>query len=710
MKLYPKDALHRFEFDQIKIKLVNYCNSEAARSLAEELIPYKDRDELLLRLHQTEELLEIESNQLFFPEIVFPSIYKEIKWLAVRGSRLEGESFIRILKVCEVIKSVYRFLNDKRLELPSLFKIVENIDDPSSLIKLIESKIDEKGLVRSSASKRLGDVRKDLDSERIKSKRKFETLVKKYKKLGWLREFDESYYNNRRVLAVEAEYKRKIKGIIHGVSESGKSAFIEPIEMIDINNHISSLEQDELMEINRILLELTAEVSHFSPSIITYHSGLGMIDFTRAKVRMALQMDGRKPEISTNGEIELVNSIHPILDWYLKNDDKKVIPLSISLDKDSRLMVISGPNAGGKSIALKTLGLLQIMLQSGLLIPVGEGSRMTLFDQLFVDIGDDQSIEYELSTYSSRLVKMKYFLEFSNASTIVFIDEFGTGSDPDLGGALAEVMLQDLVKNKPYGMVTTHYNNIKVFAENNKGIINASMLFERATLKPLFTLEQGSPGSSFTFEVATKIGLSVELIQRAKDTVNDQKVNFDKVLIQLQARKNELNRKNRHLSKNQKTLAEELKRTKEESKDLQLKLAQLNDPENQRKIEDGKKYERLLQLWQKSKNKKEILKRIIIASDKWTDGIKKEKLKDAAQQLNEKQNRIRKQKKAKRKQEKIQNSWTPEVGDLIKIGDGKLSGEIIEIKKGKALVHFGAMKTIVDTDKITVTKKAGSKE
>ena len=516
MKLYPADALERFEFSHIKKKLVSLCNSGVGKEMAEELRPYHDKKELRLRLNQSEELLEIEANDLAFPEIAFPGIANELKWLKIQGAKLDGESFIKIVHVCEVLKSLYRFLHEQREELPALYSIVEPCEDPGPIIKLIHSKLEDNGKVRSSASRNLAEIRKSLDSERNKSKRKFDSILRKYKKLGWLREFDESYYNNRRVLAVEAEYKRKINGIIHGISESGRSAFIEPMEMIEINNHIASLEQDELIEVNRILRELTAEVASYLPSIKHYNASLGLIDFTRAKTRLAMQMDARMPELSTNGEIILNNAFHPVLSWFLEKEKKKNIPLNLHLDKKSRLMVISGPNAGGKSIALKTLGLLQIMLQSGLLVPVGEGSKMFFFNKLFVDIGDDQSIEYELSTFSSRLMKMKYFLEFADEQTIVFIDEFGTGSDPDLGGALAEVMLEDLIKKKPYGMITTHYNNIKVFAENTPGMSNGSMLFELSNLSPLFTLEQGQPGSSFTFEVASKIGLPATLNRKSE--------------------------------------------------------------------------------------------------------------------------------------------------------------------------------------------------
>jgi len=295
---------------------------------------------------------------------------------------------------------------------------------------------------------------------------------------------------------------------------------------------------------------------------------------------------------------------------------------------------------------------------------------MRLFDQLFVDIGDDQSIEYELSTYSSRLVKMKYFLKAADKDTIVFIDEFGTGSDPDLGGALAEVMLEDLMKSNPYGMITTHYNNIKVFAENNPGIINGSMLFEIKTLKPIFKLETGQPGSSFTLEVASKIGLSNDIIERAKHVVDHQKVNFDKVLVQLQMRKNELNRKNNQLTKNQRLLSKELEKNSEQFKVLSEKLNSIRDKGNQKLMEYGKKYLRLLSLWQKDKNKKDILKRITIASEKLLEKKRKDLQKTKMEQLKASKEEKKIKKSNRKKIEEEQAKWLPAPGDLVKIGKG----------------------------------------
>jgi len=707
MKLYPDDALERFEFNRIRTTLEKYCHTEPSVELARHLHPISDKNLLYMFLDQTNELFGIEANGLSFPEIGFPHLSKEIKWLKIKGSRIEGAGFLKIFNTAKIIQGVLKFLKLNREIYPALFSIVENIEDTKPLLVLIDSTIDENGWVRSSASLRLNDLRKDLASERARAKRKFESIIRKYKKLGWLRDFDESYYNNRRVLAVEAEYKRKIKGIVHGISETGKSAFIEPIEMVEINNQVASLEQEELIEVNRILLELTSRVAHYLPDILQYNRALGELDFTRAKVKLALKMNASMPEISKSGEVVLKKSFHPLLQQFLEKEGKSAVPLDICLDKKTRMMVISGPNAGGKSIALKTMGLLQIMYQSGLMIPVGEGSKMHLFDQLFVDIGDDQSIEYELSTYSSRLIKMKHFLRAADKDTLVFIDEFGTGSDPDLGGALAEVMLEDLMKLNPYGMITTHYNNIKVFAENNSGIMNGSMLFERASLKPLFILEPDQPGSSFTFEVASKIGLSTGLIDRAKHTVDNEKVNFDKVLVQLQMRKNELNRKNNQLSKNQKLLSEKLVANENEYQHLQKKLEKLNDPENQKLMEQGKKYQRLLDSWRKNKSKKDIIKRIIIASDKNVELEKKELLKDQVEQMRLKKERIKKQKSSRKKQLQKQAKLIPELGDEVKIGKGKQSGTLMEInwQKEKGIVHFGMIKTIVDLDKIIVVKK-----
>ena len=707
MRLYPEDAIDRFEFDQIRLKLKQYCHSEPALNMAEELVPVSNWLQLEQTLAQTTEMQQIVVNQLAFPEIGFPPLSNELKWLKIKGSRLEGESFLRIFSAASTIRNVVKFLRTNREVYPALFKVIENTDDPKPLIALIDQTIDENGQVRSSASKKLNDIRKSLNAERLKAKKKFDGIIRRYKKLGWLRDFDESYYNNRRVLAVEAEYKRKIRGIIHGISETGKSAFIEPMEMVEINNQVAGLEQEEILEVNRILLELTAEVAFYLPSILAYNQSLGLLDFTRSKVKLAIDMDARMPEVNQSGEIQLVKAWHPLLKWFLRSENKKVVPLSLSLNEETRIMVISGPNAGGKSIALKTLGLLQIMLQAGLLIPVGEGTKMRLFDQLFVDIGDDQSIEYELSTYSSRLVKMKYFLKAADKDTIVFIDEFGTGSDPDLGGALAEVMLEDIMRLKPYGMITTHYNNIKVFAENNSGIVNGSMLFEIKTLKPIYKLETGQPGSSFTLEVASKIGLSNGLIERAKNVVDHQKVNFDKVLVQLQMRKNELNRKNNQLTKNQKQLSKELETNRERFKKLSEKLDSINDKGNQKLIEQGKKYLRLLASWQKNKNKKDILKHITIASEKLTEKERKEKEKIELERINANKEQRKIEKTNQKKISKEQAKWAPEPGDMIKIGNGRQTGKVIvlDFNKGKGVVHFGMMKTIVDIDKMVVVKK-----
>lgn len=693
LKIYPKDGLQRFEFERIKNEILKYCHSEPGRKRTLELLPSDDVNSVQLWLDQTREMHQIVANGLSFPDIGFPPLSQELKWLKIKGSRLEGSSFLRIAVTATTIGTVYRFLHLQRHIFPSLFEIVSQMENPKTILALIKHAIDDNGGVKSSASQELADIRKQLSRDRVMAKKRFEQVIRKYKHRGWLRDFDESHYNNRRVLAVESEHKRKIKGIIHGISESRKSAFIEPMEVVEINNQVATLEQEEQIVVNRILTELTAQIAVYLPDILAYNRMLGDLDFTRGKVRMALTYDGQIPVLSKTGSIRLIKASHPLLYWINKAEEKPTIPLDLWLTKEERMLVISGPNAGGKSIALKTLGLLQIMYQSGLMIPVAEGSEMMIFDHLFVDIGDDQSVDYELSTYSARLQKMKYFLRAADPHTLVLIDEFGTGSDPDLGGALAEVMLGKLLTLSPYGMITTHYNNIKVFAEQHRGVSNGAMLFEQKTLKPLYVLATGQPGSSFTFEVAEKMGLHPDLIKQAKASVSEQKVKFDRVLVQLQARKNELNRKNRQLSTRQKNVSNQLAKLKEEYADLHQKLQDVDDVANKKLMAKGRKYEQLLLHWKKNKQKKELIKKIIIAVEKEEVLISKRK----------KEVRT---KKSTKKPKDYQTNEKPRVGDLVKIGRGKQGGDLIAIdeKRKKATIHFGMIKTIVDLDQVVVIK------
>lgn len=700
MKLYPEDTLRRFEFSVIVDRIVDLAQSQRAKEFAGGLKPVDDTGQIEQWLNQTFESKSIVENGIFFPEYAFPNINRELGKLSIQNAVLEGQEIIKLRKVAEVAASVIKFLADKRDLYPALKEVTVGLVASNDLIKIIDAILEPNGFIKSNASKELGAARKALSEARQKANKVFEASVRKYKKLGWLREFDESYYNERRVLAVVAEHKRQIDGTLHGTSETGSTAFIEPAAMVSLNNDIAEARQREQREEYRILRQLTSEIKAYHGILESYERALGFIDFTFAKARYALQIDGNKPIISREKDIALINAYHPVLLAQNKREGKPTIPLSLALDHNKRILIISGPNAGGKSISLKTLGLLQIMFQSGLLIPASDLSTMGIFKQIFVDIGDDQSIAYELSTYSSRLIKMKHFLFHAHKNTLFFIDEFGTGSDPELGGAIAEVILEELAQTKAYGIITTHYSNIKIMAENNPHMMNGSMLFNEKTLQPKYELNIGHAGSSYTFEVAQKIGLEQSIINRAKDKLDERKVKFDQLLITLQTKKNQLNKETSILQREKSQMRKEIDANRRETEVYRQKQEDLNFSENKQLIEKGKKYDTLLESWQEKGKRKELAHRLTLQAEK--DAAKKKEA-DIVGKMREKQERIRKQKKNKKGKKILEKKLSEKpikVGDNVKLKASSQHGTVEEISKNKATVFFGMVKTIVPIDKL----------
>jgi DNA mismatch repair protein MutS2 len=388
----------------------------------------------------------------------------------------------------------------------------------------------------------------NLYRKRNELRRLFDKIVGKLNKQGYLAEIEESFMNGRRVVAVFAEQKRTVKGILHGESDSRRTSFIEPEETIDLNNQLYELENAEKKEVYRILKELTARLSVYAPLLGTYHAILGEYDFIRGKALLGIDIKAEYPVVIDKAHIHLVKACHPLLYLYNLRAGKKTIPVDLTLDNNNRILVISGPNAGGKTVTLKTIGLLQMMVQSGLLVPVHPSSEFGIFKQLMIHIGDTQSIEFELSTYSSHLLSMKHFMETANGKTLFFIDELGSGSDPNLGGAFAEVILEELSRKHALGIITTHYLNLKVMANKTPGIINGAMAFDENNLMPLYKLIVGKPGSSYTFAIAQRIGLDRKLIDRARQLVDEGHFELDKLLNrteqdlrQVEQKQNELN-------------------------------------------------------------------------------------------------------------------------------------------------------------------------
>ncbi|RYY95634.1 MAG: DNA mismatch repair protein MutS, partial [Chitinophagaceae bacterium] len=531
MKLYPESAPVQLEFDKIRQLLHERCRSEWARQKALQLRIHTKKEIIGLELLQSHEYKQIVQNGQYFPNDYVLNLGRELRLLSIEGSMLGGEELTGLRKLALMMERIFRwFDSERRTAYPGLAEVIAGTYYEKAIQEMIDEVIDETGNVKDNASPELQQIRMSLYRKRQELRRVFERIVSKMNKSGYLADIEESFMNGRRVIAVFAEQKRTIKGILHGESDSRRTAFIEPEETVELNNSIYELESDERKEVYRILKTLTQQLSVYAPLLTTYHGIAGEYDFILGKAQLAIALHAEYPVVHDKPHINLVSAYHPLLYLYNQRSGKKTIPTDLTLDGDQRILVISGPNAGGKTVTMKTVGLLQIMVQSGLLVPVHPSSTFGIFKQLMIHIGDTQSIEFELSTYSSHLLSMKHFMETANGRTLFFIDELGSGSDPNLGGAFAEVIMEELARKHAFGIVTTHYLNLKVMAGKTKGILNAAMAFDEVALLPKYKLIVGKPGSSYTFSIAERIGLDRRLISRARSLVDENHFQLDKLL------------------------------------------------------------------------------------------------------------------------------------------------------------------------------------
>lgn len=531
MKLYPESAATQLEFEKVKELLVHQCKTDFAIARAKNLRIHTKLDFIQLELDQSDEFKRIKNESINFPNDYVINIGKEIKLLSIPGSLLKEDQFMQIRKMTEMMERIFRwFDNEKREYFPALATIISNSYYERAIRDLIDEVLDDYGHIKDNATPELAEIRSELAKKRNELRRKFLRAIAKLQKAGYTADIDESFSNGRRVVAVFSEYKRQVKGILHGESDSRKTAFIEPEETIELNNIVYELESEEQREVTKILRDLTTNVSAYASILQNYHQILGMYDFIEAKAKLAIDMEASKPIVEDKALIHLIDAYHPLLLLYNRSAKKSTTPLTLELSDDNRILIISGPNAGGKTVSMKTIGLNQMMVQSGLLIPASSESKVGIFKQLFIHIGDTQSLEFELSTYSSHLLHMKHFIENANGRTLFFIDELGSGSDPNMGGAFAEVILEELLRRHSIGLVTTHYLNLKVMANSNKGILNAAMAFDEVHLKPLYKLLVGKPGSSYTFAIAERIGFPENLINRAKKMVSKEHFRLDQLL------------------------------------------------------------------------------------------------------------------------------------------------------------------------------------
>jgi DNA mismatch repair protein MutS2 len=575
-----------------------------------------------------------------------------------------------------------------------LAEVIRDTYYEKQIISSIDEILEENGQVRDRASSELAEIRVSLFRKRNELRRLFDRILSKLSKAGYVAETEEAFLNGRRVLALFAENKRQVKGILHGESDSRKTAFVEPEETIGLNNEIFSLEHAEAREVNRILRELTAKLSGYAPLLANYAGVTGEYDFICAKGRFALDLNGIYPALQEGSHINLVEAYHPLLFLYHKKSQKPTVPTQIKLDERNRILVISGPNAGGKTVTLKTVGLLQLMIQSGLLIPVHPHSTLGIFKQLMIHIGDTQSLEFELSTYSSHLMNMKYFMEQSNGRSLFFIDELGSGSDPNLGGAFAEVILRELLRKHAFGIVTTHYLNLKVMANKTPGIVNGAMAFDEKSLQPLYKMIPGKPGSSYTFSIAERIGLHPDLIQQARALVDEDHFRLDKLLNRTEQDLRNIEQKDRELQqllKENERLKTEMEKTLHKEKHLQ----QLELLKEQNKIsaerfvylkEMERKLKQIIFDWRKAEDKQEAIRQMQALFFHQKERPPSEKL------------------KKKFDSRYMEVEGIIHAGDKVKMKKNHQVGTVREIRGKKAVVQLGLVPITLDMSDLVLIR------
>ncbi|MEA5257526.1 Smr/MutS family protein [Arcicella aquatica] len=542
--LYPQNIEQKLGFDRIREHLNELCVSSLGRAFVNK-IRFADNYDLIQKMiRQVAEMKDIlQFEPQAFPAQNYLDVNHQLSKAAIEGAFLTEEEFFDLKLSLRTIQECLRFFDNKEPEAyPQLRELVGTAFSADlnlrQILDSLDKVIDDRGKLKDNASPELQAIRRRIQSQEIDLRKKLESILKMARSNGWISDdFSLTLRGGRMVIPIAAEHKRKIKGFVHDESDTGKTVFMEPTEVLEANNEIRELESAERREIIRILMELTTRVRPHVPVLRKAYTFLGIIDFIRAKARLAIEINGIAP-LSLNSQIvDWKNAVHPLLFLSFKKQGKKVQPLSITLDSDQRILLISGPNAGGKSVTLKTLGLVQYMYQCGLLVPMAEHSTIGIFRSVFIDIGDEQSLENDLSTYSSHLTNMKYFLINSDRKTLFLIDEFGTGTEPTLGGAIAESILEDLNRSGAYGAINTHYTNLKTFADRTKGLVNGAMRYDAEHLEPLYELEIGKPGSSFAIEIAYKIGLPKAIIDKSKQKIGNQQVSFEKLIKELEIEK-----------------------------------------------------------------------------------------------------------------------------------------------------------------------------
>ncbi len=721
-KIHTK-SLQDLEFDTVLEQLSVRCHTELGKERALEVVPLPDAESIHRELGQTSEYLSSLISDNRIPNHGFDTIDGDLKLLKIENTTLEISGFKRIGNICKTIAEHKKFFKKFKEYFPLLFEASMEIQLNTEIPAHIDAVIDRFGEIKDNASGTLLNIRKEINQIKGKINQSFASALNTYKTSDYLDDIRESVVDNRRVLAVKAMYRKKVRGTVMGASKTGSIVYIEPEAALKYSRQLNNLEFDEREEMQRILNELTNSIRPFAPFLGEYQDFLAHMDITAAKAKYASEMNAVLPKISEERKMFLKDAYHPLLFLGNKLKREKTYPQTIELHPENRIIVISGPNAGGKSITLKTIGLLQLMLQSGFLIPVHERSSMCLFDKILTDIGDNQSIENHLSTYSYRLKNMNNFLRQCNKKTLFLIDEFGTGSDPELGGALAEAFLEVFYERGAYGVITTHYANLKALANELPHCTNANMLFNSKTLEPIFQLVLGQAGSSFTFEVAQKNGIPYSLINKAKKKIERGKVRFDATIAKLQKERSKMAETGSKLHEEEVKAREEARRLETLNTKIKSKLENYQElyDHNQRMIYLGNKVNTAAEHYFQDKKKRILVSELLrivetenskrkkkTAKEVKTDRVKKAQV---TQEVEKKVNVIRQKKKVAKKKAVVAENNKPrpmfKIGDRVRLIDGKAVGSIDRLEKDKAIVNYGVFTTNVSVDKLELveTKK-----
>jgi DNA mismatch repair protein MutS2 len=689
--IYPDNLEQKIEFHTIRHWLKEKCLSEMGHSFCEKFKMVTNHallQKILLQVKEFKSLLEFDRP---FPSDHYHPLQPLLRKASVDGMFLLENELQQLRQVLDTINKLLRYFDERLGQYPQLEQVMEGVVFINHLVKEIDKILDEHGKLRSNASPEYARLNAAMHQLETQIRSKMERLAEKASAEGWMADTGITIRDGRLVLPILAEFKRQIPGFVHDESNTGQTVYLEPGSVFEWNNELREMQFAHRREKERILAEITRYVHAEHESLEAYHKLLGIIDFIRAKASLAMEMNATMPALSKEALVRMVNAKHPVL---MRKHALPVVPLSITLDKskEQRIVVISGPNAGGKSVCLKTVGLLQYMLQCGLLIPCSEDSECGIFSEIFVDIGDEQSIENDLSTYSSHLKHMKHFTSFAGSKTLFLIDEFGTGTDPQFGGPLAEAILQALNRKKAFGVVTTHYSNLKHYAGNTQGIVNASMIFNHEHMKPTFVLETGKPGSSYAFEIAHKAGISKEIIDYAKDKVGDKQRRLDDLLIEMEKDKKEISDIKKELQQRNEKLTintSELQRQKQELENTKKEIIRQARTE-------------ALSIISEANSKIESVIREVKEKQTQTDNIRmmRKELKENAVSLKESIDKelavVVKNKSATL----VSDETELKQGSHVTLEGQQTTGEVLEMQGKKALVAFGDVRIWVEVKKL----------